>query len=121
MSYKKKERKEDNEATWDDSDENELDDDIQREVANKFFMAINNDVKSLELDNDLIDDEINDEKPFYDELLNDFNDLHEKYEKLTLKNCALEMEVLRDKRAKRIFKKKKKIEIDLSSMCYFEN
>ena len=71
-------------ATWDDDSESELDEKVQEGATKICFMAIDNEVKYLELDNyDLLDDEI-DEKPFYDELLYDFNDLHAKYEKKVL-------------------------------------
>ena len=54
-------------ATWNYDRESELDDKVQEEVANMCFMAINSEVKSLELDNDdLFDDEI-DGKPIYDD------------------------------------------------------
>ena len=50
------------------------------------FITTDSVVKSLELDNDdLLDNEF-DKKPFFDELLNDFNDFYKKYKKLTLKN-----------------------------------
>ena len=55
-------------------------------------MAINNEVKSLDND-DLLDDEFN-EKPSYDELLDDFNDLHMKFEKLALKIMLLKRKFL---------------------------
>ena len=71
-------------ATWDDDSESESDDEVQEEIANMCFMAIDSEVKSLELDNDdLLDDEI-DEKPSYDELLDDFNDFHMEQKKLVL-------------------------------------
>ena len=58
------------------------------------FMAIDSEVKFLELDNDnLLDDEI-DKKPSYDESLDDFNDLHIKFKKLALKNIALKRKIL---------------------------
>ena len=54
-------------ATWDYDSESELDDKVQEKVANMCFMAINSEVKSLELDNDdLFYDEI-DGKPNYDD------------------------------------------------------
>ena len=57
-------------------------------------MSIDNKVKSFEFDNDdLLDDEI-DERPSYDELLDDFNDLHIKYKKLALKNITLKRKIL---------------------------
>ena len=69
-------------ATWDDDSESESDDEVQEKVVNMCFMAIDSEEKSLELDNDdLLDDEI-DEKPSYDELLHDLNDLHMKYTNL---------------------------------------
>ena len=81
-------------ATWDDDSESKSNDEAQEEIANMCFMAIDNEVKSLELDDDdLLDDEI-DEKPSYDELLDDFNNLHMKYKKLALKNIALKRKIL---------------------------
>ena len=91
---RRKNKKKDMKATWDDDSESESDDEAQEEIANMCFMAIDSEVKSLELDNDdLLDDEI-DEKPSYDELLDDFNDLHMKYKKLALKNIALKRKIL---------------------------
>ena len=76
MKNKKKVMK----AIWDDDSENESDDKVQEEVANMCLVAIYNEVKSLKLDSDdLLDDEI-DKRSSYDELLDDFNDLHEKCE-----------------------------------------
>ena len=79
-------------ATWDDESESESDEESQEEVANMCFMAIDDEVTSLDYD-DLLDDEC-DEKPSYDELLDDFNDLHMRFEKLALKNNALKKKVL---------------------------
>ena len=74
--------------------ESESDDETHEEIANMCFMAIDSEVKSLELDNDdLLDDEI-DEKPSYDELLDDFNDLNMKYKKLSLKNISRKRKIL---------------------------
>ena len=78
-------------ATWDDESERELDEEVQEEIANMCFMAIDIEVKCLDND-DLLDDEF-DEKPSYDELLDDFNDLHMKYEKLALKNDTLKKKI----------------------------
>ena len=50
-------------------------------------MAIDNEVKSLDND-DLLDDDF-DDKPLYDELFDDFNDLHMKFKKLVLKHNIL--------------------------------
>ena len=73
---RRKNKKKAMKATWDDNNESESNDEAQEEKANMCFMAINNEVKSLEFDNgDHLDDEIN-EKPSYDDLLDDFNDLH---------------------------------------------
>ena len=75
---RRKNKKKAMKATWDDDNESESDEEAQEEIANMCFMAIDNEVKSLELDDDdLLDDEI-DEKPSYDELLDDFNNLHMK-------------------------------------------
>ena len=59
-------------------------------------MPISDVVKSLELDDDLIDDNDDeiDEKPSYHELINNFNNFHDKYEKLISKNCELKKKVL---------------------------
>ena len=75
-------------ATWNDDSETESDDEALEEIANMCFMIIDSEVKSLEPDNDDLDDEI-DKKPSCDELLDDFNDLHMKYKKLALKNISL--------------------------------
>ena len=55
------------------------------------FMAIDDEVKSLELNDESSDDEFGDELDYlsYEELLNDFKDLHNNYEKFILKNNAL--------------------------------
>ena len=50
------------------------------------FMAIGDEVISLDHD-DLLDDDF--DKPSYDELLDDFNDLHIRFEKLALKTMLL--------------------------------
>ena len=64
-------RKKEMKATQYDDSKSESDDEVQGEVANMYFMAIDSEVNSLELDNnDLLNDEI-DEKPSYDELLED--------------------------------------------------
>ena len=79
-------------ATWDDESESEFDEEAQEEVANMCFMAIDDEVISLDHD-DLLDDDF--DKPSYDELLDDFNDLHMRFEKLALKNNVLEKKILR--------------------------
>ena len=58
-------------------------------------MAINDEVKSLELNDESSDDEFDDEFDdlSYEELLNDFNDLHRNYEKLIFKNGALKKKI----------------------------
>ena len=89
-----KNKKKATKVTRDDDSESESDDEVQEEVANMCFMAINHEVKSLKLDNDnLLDDEI-DEKPSYNEFLDDLNDFHMKYEKLALKNITLKQKIL---------------------------
>ena len=93
MSLEEKEQKESYEGHLDGDSESESNEEAQEEIANMCFMPTDNEVKSLELDNDdLFDDEI-DEKPSYNELLDDFNDLHMKYKKLDLKNIALKKKI----------------------------
>ena len=95
VPFEKKNKKKVIKATWDDDNhQSESNDEVQEEVANICFMVIDSELKSLELDNDdLLDDKV-DEKPSYDELLNDFNDLHRKYEKFALKNISLKKKIL---------------------------
>lgn len=69
-------------ATWDDSDESDSEEETQ-EVANMCFMAINDEVSSLDLDESLS----------YDELLDGFNELHDKFEKVGLKNISLKKKI----------------------------
>ena len=52
-------------------------------------MAIDDEVLSLDHDNLL-----NDDKPSYDELLDDFNNLHMRFEKLAHKNNVLKKKIL---------------------------
>ena len=78
-------------ATWDDESESESDEEAQEEIAKMCFMAFENEVNSLDND-DLLEDEF-DEKPSYNELLDDFNDLYMKFEKLALKNNALKKKI----------------------------
>ena len=81
-------------ATWNDDSESESDDEAQEEIANMCFIAIDNEINSLELDNDdLLHDEI-DEKNSYDELLDNFNNFHTEYKKLALKNIDLKRKIL---------------------------
>ena len=56
-------------ATWDDESKSESDEESQEEVTNMCFMAIDDEVISLDHD-DLLDDDC-DDKPSYDELLDD--------------------------------------------------
>ena len=95
-------------ANWNNDRKRKLNDEVQEELANVCFIAIDNEVKYLKLDNDGLLDETIDEKPSYDELLNDFNDLHMKYEKLALKNIALKKKILSLQKNIRIFQKKRK-------------
>ena len=85
------------------------------------FMAIDNEVKSLDND-DLLDDEF-DAKSSYDELLNDFNDLYMKYVKLALKNSALKKKIFSLTKELEDFLKEKKMKItcDVSSNLKNEN
>ena len=46
---RRKNKKKAMKATWDDDSESEFDDEAQEEIANICFMAIDNEVKSLEL------------------------------------------------------------------------
>ena len=75
------------------------------------FMAIDSEVKSLELDNDdLLNDEI-DERQSYDELLDDFNALHENMKKLILKNGVLKNMILSLTKELEDFSKEKKMKL----------
>ena len=86
--------------TWDDESENESDEEAQ----NMCFIAIDDEVISLNHD-DLLDDDC-DNKPSYDELLDDFNDFHMKYEKLALKNNALKKKKKKLSLSRRFFERK---------------
>ena len=88
---RRKNKKKAMKATWDNESESESDEEAQEEIANMCFMAIDNEVISLDND-DLLDDEFH-EKPSYDEFLDEFNDLHMKYEKLALKNSSLKRKI----------------------------
>ena len=63
---RRKNKKKAMKATWEDNSESELDGEVQEKAANICFMANDNQVKSLELDDDLVDDEIDES---YNELL----------------------------------------------------
>ena len=78
-------------ATWDDESESESDEEAQEEVANMCFMAIDYEVRSLDHD-DLLGNDM--DRPSYDELLDEFNDLHMRFEKLALKNNVLRKKIL---------------------------
>ena len=80
-------------ATWDDDSKSESDDEVQKEVANMCFMAIDDEAKSLELNGESSNDEFDDkfEDFSYEELVNDFNDLHRNQEKLIFKNGPLKI------------------------------
>ena len=60
-----------------------------------YYMDIDDEVKSLDLNNESSDDDSDDDfyDLSYDELVNDFHDLHKNYEKLILKNCALKKKI----------------------------
>ena len=51
-------------ATWDDSSENESDEKSQEEISNMFFIAIDDEVKPLELNDKSSDDEFNEKLIF---------------------------------------------------------
>ena len=59
------------------------------------FMAFDDEVKSIELNDESSDDEFDDDFDdlSYEELLNDFTNLHRNYEKLILKNSALKKKI----------------------------
>ena len=59
------------------------------------FMAIDDELKSLELNDESSDDEFDDQFDdlSYEKFLNDFNDLHRNYEKLIFKNDALKKKI----------------------------
>ena len=88
---KKKSKKKAFKASWDSSSESESEVETQEEVSYSCFMAINDEVSSL--DSSDSSDNDNDDLS-YDELLNDFHDLHKNYEKLILKNGVLKKKLL---------------------------
>ena len=55
-------------------------------------MTIDDEVKSLHLNDKFGDNEFDDDLS-YEELLNNFHDLYKSYEKLILKNCALKKKI----------------------------
>ena len=63
-SMKGKSKKKAMKATWDDSSENESDEKSQEEISNMFFIAIDDEVKSLELNDKSSDDEFNEKLIF---------------------------------------------------------
>ena len=67
-------------ANWDDYTKSNSNKEDHEEVSNMCFMTIEDEVKSLELDDEFSDDEFNNLS--YEELLNDFNDLHKNCENL---------------------------------------
>ena len=52
VPLRRKNKKKAMKATWDDDSESESDDKVQEEIANMWFVAIDNEVKSLVLDHD---------------------------------------------------------------------
>ena len=81
------------------------------------FMAINDEVKSFKLNessNDEFDDEFNDLS--YDELLNDFHDLHKSYEKLILKNGIFKKKISNLSKALEDFSKEKEVILTCDSL-----
>ena len=94
---RRKMRKKAIKVTWDDSEEEESDGEEQEEIANMCFMAIENEVSSLEPKIEFHDSDISSEFSennsdcvlSYENLLSDFNDLHKNYEKLIFKNNVL--------------------------------
>ena len=69
-------------------------------------MAFNDEVSSLN-SSDLLDDDF-DERPSYDELLDDLNELHMRFEKLSQKNCALKKKFQIYQKSLKIFQRKRK-------------
>ncbi|PON55777.1 Zinc finger, CCHC-type, partial [Parasponia andersonii] len=111
-------------ATWDDSEEEESNGEEQEEIANMCFMAIENEVSSLEPKNKFHD--VSDTSSefsdcdcdlSYKNLLSDFNNLHKNYEKLifNFKNNALKKEILNLPKIVEKFTKEKKVKLPCSS------
>ena len=71
-------------ATQDGNSKSESENKDHEEISNMCFMAIDDKVKSLELNEESSDDEFDDEFDdlSYEKLLNDFNDLYRNYENL---------------------------------------
>ena len=76
-------------ATWDGSSKSDYENKDQEEISNMCFMAINHEVKFLELNNESSDDEF--DGLSYEKLLNDFNVLHINYENSILKMVLLKI------------------------------
>ena len=91
-------------ATWVGSSESEFKNEDQDRIFNICFTTIDGEVKSLELNDESSDDELDDLS--YKELLNDFNDLHKNYEKLFFKNGAIKKKISSLSKRLKIFKGK---------------
>ena len=101
-------------ATWDESEESDSDDEAKEEIANMCFMAIDNEISSLASS----DEEDIDENLSYNELLNDFNDLHRNYEKLILRNNVLEKKIINLEKEIEKFLKKKKLNLHVMLVVF---
>ena len=78
-------------VTWDNSSETESKNEDQGEISYMCCIAIDDELKSLDLNDKSSDDEFDDLS--YEELLNDFHDLHKSCEKLILKNYDLKKKI----------------------------
>ncbi|PON67241.1 Zinc finger, CCHC-type, partial [Parasponia andersonii] len=109
-------------ATWDDSEEEESNREEQEKIANMCFMAIENEVTSLEPKSKFHDvsDTSNefsdcDCDSSYENLLSDFNNLYKNYEKLIFKNNTLKKEILSLSKIVKKFTKEKEVKLPCSS------
>ena len=79
----------------------------QEKISNMCFMAIDDEVKSLELNNDEFNDEF--DHLSYEELLNDFNNLHWNMKNSFLRMVLLKRKFLICQKSLKIFQKKRKV------------
>ena len=109
-------------VTWDDSSKSEFEKEDQAEISYMCYMAIDDEVKSIELNESSdakFDDEFNDLS--YDKLLNDYHDLHKSYEKLILKNDALEKKISILSKELEDFSKEKEVILTCDTCNSLEN
>ena len=88
-------------TTWSNSEESDSDDETQHEIANMCFMAIEDEVTSPKTKSSTNE---------YDELLEAFEELHDEYEKVILKNKVLKKKILENALELETLQKEKSIE-----------